>query len=121
MNIAEKTTIKADKSQFEQVLINLFKNSVEAMTKSTDKIITVTYSCESPWQHIAIADNGSGIANGKNIFVPFYTTKKQGSGIGLTLCRQIMFNHNGSIKLHNKMTSKSESMGAEAILSLPVL
>ena len=52
-------------------------------------------------QHITIEDQGAGIANLDNVFVPFYTTKNQGSGIGLTLCRQIMFNHNGLIKLKN--------------------
>jgi len=118
--IEKEVIIKADKHQFEQVLINLFKNAAEAMVASNSKIITIGYTREQQWQHISIADNGSGIASFENLFVPFYTTKKRGSGIGLALCRQIMFNHNGLIKLHNKLDSKLEQSGVEATLSLPI-
>ena len=115
MNIAKEIEIKADKSQFEQMLINLLKNSVEAMSDSDEKVITISYTSDPQWQHISIEDNGSGIANVENLFIPFYTTKKQGSGIGLALCRQIMFNHNGIIKLDNK----TDITGVEAVLSFP--
>jgi len=129
--------IEADKSQLEQVLINLFKNSVEAMSHLDEKVIAVNFSQEGSWQHISIRDYGSGIANLDNVFVPFYTTKPQGSGIGLALCRQIMFNHNGSIKIDNYSSeysshslSKDQSIsqdnhtvkqGVEVVLSLPML
>ena len=71
---------------------------------------------------------GSGISNLDNVFVPFYTTKAQGSGIGLALCRQIMFNHNGTIKLlnHKEMATRDDPKsiqkqgGVDVILSLPV-
>jgi C4-dicarboxylate-specific signal transduction histidine kinase len=99
--------------------MHLFKNAVEAMGVNEDKVITVSYITESQWQHISITDNGSGIANIENLFVPFYTNKIQGSGIGLALCRQIMFNHNGLIKLHNKQDNETDNIGVEAILSLP--
>jgi len=117
--VGDEIRVKADKSQFEQVLINLFKNAIEAMSTSNEKVITISYTCDSQWQHISITDNGSGIANVENLFIPFYTTKKQGSGIGLALCRQIMFNHNGLIKLHNKLDEKLKITGVEAVLSFP--
>ena len=123
INVEMGIMIKADKNQFEQVLINLFKNAVEAMVNCPEKNIIVSYSREPKWQNISIVDNGSGIANVENLFVPFYTTKIKGSGIGLALCRQIMFNHNGLIKLRNKqdniLNSKNEDIGVEAILSFP--
>jgi len=109
--------VEADKNQFEQVLINLVKNAFEAMAKlkNEEKIITINCHQEAKWLHISIVDHGTGIANSDNLFVPFYTTKKQGSGIGLALCRQIMFNHNGLIKLKN---ARNHS-GVEVVLSLP--
>ncbi|KGJ94876.1 sensor histidine kinase [Colwellia psychrerythraea] len=122
--------IEADKGQLEQVLINLFKNSLEAMSNIDEKVIEVSSTKEGRWQHISIRDFGSGIANLDNVFVPFYTTKSQGSGIGLALCRQILFNHNGSIKIDNYQTfpaAKSKNIGVstyqgvEVVLSFPVL
>ncbi|KGJ98087.1 sensor histidine kinase [Thalassotalea sp. ND16A] len=110
-------TVAADKSQFEQVLINLFKNALEAMATQDEKIITINCYQQGQWQYIAIIDHGTGIANSDNLFVPFYTTKNKGSGIGLALCKQIMFNHNGSIKLRNT----AGHSGVEAVLSLPYL
>ena len=120
--------IEADKSQLEQVLINLFKNSVEAMSDTDEKIIEINSSQEGNWQHISIRDLGTGIANLDNIFVPFYSTKPQGSGIGLALCRQILFNHNGSIKIDNYQgllqgsdkDSPYDKQGVEVVLSLPI-
>jgi len=127
--------IEADKNQLEQVLINLFKNAVEAMGNLEEKTIEVSFSQEGNWQHISIRDYGTGIANLDNIFVPFYTTKPQGSGIGLALCRQIMFNHNGLIKIDNYSSEHSNyhlsddqnisqsddavKQGVEVVLSLP--
>lgn len=108
--------ISGDKSQLEQVLINIFKNALEAMQHKTN-IIEITYLVDDKHLHIVIRDRGSGIANTDNLFVPFYTTKPQGSGIGLSLCRQIMFNHGGMIKLRNR----SDIVGAEVVLSLPLL
>jgi len=114
--IEDNVQIEADKSQFEQVMINLFKNAVEAMNNNEEKIIEISSSQQGQWQYISIKDYGEGIANLDNLFVPFYSTKAQGSGIGLALCRQIMFNHNGQIKLCNR----EGGVGVLAILSLPV-
>lgn len=116
--IANCTNIKlsVDKKQFEQVLINLFKNAIDAMDNSNEKLIEINYRTQQQWQQIVIVDNGCGIANIDNLFVPFYTTKKQGSGIGLALCRQIMFSHHGHIKIQNS----SNKTGAEVVISIPV-
>ena len=107
--------IAADMSQLEQVLINIFKNAHEAM-EHTSKVIEISYQVDEKYLHLIIIDHGAGIANLDNLFVPFYSTKPKGSGIGLSLCRQIMFNHGGTIKLKNR----ENAQGAQAILSLPL-
>ncbi|MCB2195618.1 MAG: ATP-binding protein [Bacteroidetes bacterium] len=85
-----------DKNQIEQILINLIKNSVEA--DATKIILSHEKTVEGKHQ-ILIMDNGKGISDEilDNIFVPFFTTKEQGSGIGLSLARQIMRLHGGNI------------------------
>jgi C4-dicarboxylate-specific signal transduction histidine kinase len=85
------------------------------MNACEEKVLSLDCADEGKWQKIIITDQGTGIANFDNLFVPFYTTKKQGSGIGLALCRQIMFNHNGMIKLQNCVNSS----GVEALLFFP--
>ncbi|MBL4631293.1 MAG: GHKL domain-containing protein [Paraglaciecola sp.] len=115
----EQVKVNADKAQLEQVFINLFKNAQEAMqavtcANDTDKVITVFCKTDEKHLHIHICDSGIGIANQENLFVPFYSTKPQGSGIGLTLCKQILFNHGGFLALSNKKMAQ----GAEAVISL---
>ena len=98
-------TIFADPEQIEQVLINLIKNSIDALAKKKEKRIRIkTVLDEQGRKVIEITDNGSGIAAEarEHIFVPFYTTKKTGSGIGLSLCRQIMRQHLGSISAYSE-------------------
>lgn len=108
-------TLNADKQQFEQVVINLFKNADEAMATSVEKNISVSCNIINNTIEITIADTGIGIANQGNLFVPFYSTKPQGSGIGLALCKQILFNHGGSMILKNR----ADIQGAEAVLIIP--
>jgi nitrogen fixation/metabolism regulation signal transduction histidine kinase len=105
----------ADQKQLEQVLINLFKNAVDAMSAITPQSISISCRQEQQWQQIVIVDHGCGITNFDNLFVPFYTTKSSGSGIGLALCRQIMFSHYGLINIKNR----TDGQGAEVLLSLP--
>ncbi len=66
---------------------------------------------------IGIEDNGPGIANDSNLFVPFYTTKSGGSGVGLALARQIVEAHAGSVRLMNR----KPGWGARAVVTLPVI
>jgi nitrogen fixation/metabolism regulation signal transduction histidine kinase len=113
----ENLQINVDKAQFEQVFINLFKNAQEAMQSSknnTENVIEIFCNEDKKYLHIHICDSGTGIANEDNLFVPFYSTKAQGNGIGLTLCKQILFNHGGLLTLTNKRTAP----GAEAVVSI---
>jgi nitrogen fixation/metabolism regulation signal transduction histidine kinase len=91
-------TVLVDEQQIEQVLINLIKNAREAMTGMDSKRITIECNAK-PDQNklIVVSDNGPGISpeNLQNIFTPFFTTKVKGSGVGLSISRQIMFANNG--------------------------
>lgn len=99
----ENLEILADEKLIEQVLINLVKNSAEAFDESEDKKIILYASAQDKRPAIRIIDNGKGIteAEMENIFIPFFTTKETGSGIGLSLSRQIMRLHKGSIKVNS--------------------
>jgi C4-dicarboxylate-specific signal transduction histidine kinase len=101
--------VVADGAQLEQALINMIKNAIEAVSQSECKEVTLTlyqhYHRKSA-QHLLldIEDTGPGIAPHviEQIFVPFFTTKKQGSGISLSLSRQIMIQHGGDLKYVTK-------------------
>jgi len=105
--IPEDLTIEADFAQIEQILINLIKNSFEALTDNSKGTIQLKAFCTDESAIIQVEDDGSGISSDiiEDIFVPFYTTKKSGSGIGLSLSKQIMQNHNGTISV-NSTTEK---------------
>jgi signal transduction histidine kinase len=92
-------SLKADRSQIEQVLVNLLKNAVEAMEGNPSPRIRVEALRRDDRLLITVSDNGSGIIAEAidKIFVPFFTTKPGGSGIGLSICRQIMNRHGGAI------------------------
>ncbi|MBL7846096.1 MAG: histidine kinase [Cyclobacteriaceae bacterium] len=93
----EFLTIQADEEMLEQVLINLVKNSLEALADTPKGTITVAGYYADAHVAIDVTDNGPGIIQEamNKVFVPFFTTKKTGSGIGLSLSRQIMQMHNG--------------------------
>ena len=93
--------IKADEAQLSQVLINLIKNAMYAVKDITEPRISVrAHYTQNGRCEIQVIDNGSGIPPEimEQIFIPFFTTKENGSGIGLSLSRQIMKNHGGSIE-----------------------
>lgn len=95
-----------DRAQIEQVLINLLKNACEACTKKLEKKIHVSVeNLTSGYTVLNISDNGEGILPDviDKIFVPFFTTKTSGSGIGLSLCKQIMTLHEGSINVKSNL------------------
>ena len=95
--------ISADRTQLEQILINLIRNAEEACAETASPQIKITAYSKQGNLIISVQDNGAGIipeAKDK-IFVPFFTTKTSGSGIGLTLCKQIMALHNGNIKVNS--------------------
>lgn len=108
----------ADQEQLQQILVNLFKNAQEANLSEENggSSIHINWFISNNMANIEVLDQGAGISNADNLFVPFYTTKKQGSGIGLALSRQIAFNHGGSLSLSNNLSGK----GAKATLMLPM-
>jgi len=95
---------EADRQMMEQVLINLVKNSIEAVKNRPDpKIELFCYPQPNGLIRISIRDNGEGIQSDKleQVFVPFFTTREEGSGIGLSLCRQIIRLHHGTIQIES--------------------
>jgi len=107
--------VSCDAAQIEQVLINLLKNAVEA-AQETDGGVRIAWKRTATHAEISVEDDGPGLANTANLFVPFFTTKSEGSGIGLVLCRQIAENHRGSLTL----TNREGASGCVALLKLPV-
>lgn len=96
--------LEADTNLVEQVLINLLVNGMEAVKDKPDaKIILSANMLSNKKLTIKIADNGTGISEEifDKIFIPFFSTKKSGSGIGLSLCKQIMMLHKGNIQVHS--------------------
>jgi nitrogen fixation/metabolism regulation signal transduction histidine kinase len=96
-----ETAVAADAGQLEQALINLIKNAVEAAEGGAAGVeVSISRTRESA--QIEVRDTGPGIANPDNLFVPFFTTKPGGSGIGLALSRQIIEAHGGTLTLENR-------------------
>jgi two-component system nitrogen regulation sensor histidine kinase NtrY len=108
-------TIQADGDQLDQLLINLVDNAVEA-TLECGKQVVVAWGVAGPLLEVRVEDDGPGISDKANLFVPFFTTKPRGSGIGLVLSRQICEAHGGSLVLENR----SDSSGCIALLRLPL-
>jgi two-component system, NtrC family, nitrogen regulation sensor histidine kinase NtrY len=110
----EHLPVKADPAQLEQALINLVKNAADA-TLETGGGIDLHWRRNEARIEIEIRDEGAGLPDSENLFVPFFTTKPGGSGIGLVLARQIIEAHGGTLVLANR----EDSHGAVARLRLP--
>ena len=108
-----KLRIRADAAQIEQLLINLVHNAVDAALE-THGNAAIRWRESGDYIEVVVDDEGPGIMNPTNLFVPFFTTKPGGSGIGLTLSRQIAEAHGGSLSL----TNRNDRTGAEALLRL---
>jgi PAS domain S-box-containing protein len=108
--------IQGDRVQLEQVLINLLRNAADASLE-TQGAVKVSWRKAGAQVEISVTDEGPGLASTANLFVPFFTTKPGGSGIGLVLSRQIAEAHAGSLELRNR----PEGRGCEARLLLPAL
>ncbi len=103
----ESLMLMIDRSQIEQVLINLLKNAGEACVEqpNPEVVVETSYQAEKHIFQLSVTDNGSGILPDvlDKIFIPFFTTKPTGSGIGLSLCKQIMTLHGGSIRVTSEV------------------
>jgi PAS domain S-box-containing protein len=108
------TVVRADAAQIEQALINLVHNAVDAALE-THGNVTLGWREQGSCVEIVVEDDGPGIMNPANLFVPFFTTKPDGSGIGLPLSRQIAEAHDGTLVLMNR----EGNQGARALLRLP--
>ncbi|ACJ30029.1 Sensor histidine kinase [Shewanella piezotolerans WP3] len=115
--ISELLVVYADQIQLEQVLVNLIKNAQESMCNKEQGIISISWRRVDDKAIIEISDQGCGISNMDNLFVPFYTTKAKGSGIGLVLCRQLLMNNGGDLNIRNN----SNGTGALVSVLLPVV
>lgn len=103
--IPPNATINADSKLIEQVIINLINNSIHALEGRKQPEIKLSCSVESDKTIILVHDNGKGIEEKiiNKIFIPFYTTKKQGSGIGLSLSKNILKKHGGNLLVHSEV------------------
>jgi nitrogen fixation/metabolism regulation signal transduction histidine kinase len=111
--------IQADHSQLDQLLINIVSNAVEASLEAdrqTGKHVEITWNITNSFLEIWVDDDGPGLDSATDPFVPFFTTKPQGSGIGLALGRQIAEAHDGYLTLINH----PERPGCRALLRLPI-
>ena len=112
-----ETTICADPDQLEQLLINLLRNAADAALETGGGVLAgwTRPRRRAPYIEVWVQDEGPGLANTTNLFVPFFTTKPQGSGIGLVLSRQIAEAHGGALTLE----SRADRPGCVARLRLP--
>ncbi len=106
--------VEADTAQLEQALINLVQNGVDASLE-TDGAVRIGWEVNDGRLDIWISDEGLGVSSEANLFVPFFTTKPGGSGIGLVLARRVAENHGGELTLSNR----DDGDGCVARLSLP--
>lgn len=109
--IPPELIVRADKTMIEQVLINLIKNAIQSFDEQSNKLIELRAYCnEKGSPVISVKDNGAGIDVEalEKIFIPFFSTKKTGSGIGLSLSKQIMRQHEGNITVKSTLGEGTE-------------
>jgi signal transduction histidine kinase len=107
--------VMGDGDQLDQLLINLVRNAVDAALETGGEV-RVRWRALGARVEVSVEDGGPGLPESNNLFVPFFTTKPQGSGIGLILSRQIAEAHGGLLKLENRGSER----GCVAILGLPL-
>jgi nitrogen fixation/metabolism regulation signal transduction histidine kinase len=108
--------VRADPDQLEQMFINLLANAADASLARSAQTVRMGWKVDAGSVVVTIEDRGLGIANAENLFVPFYTTKPSGSGVGLALAQQIARAHGGEVQLVNR----EDGVGARASIRIPV-
>jgi nitrogen fixation/metabolism regulation signal transduction histidine kinase len=108
-------TVSADADQLEQLLINVIRNAIDASLE-TGGSVTLDWTRTRRTLELHVDDEGPGLPNTGNLFVPFFTTKPGGSGIGLVLSRQIAEGHGGTLTLENRVNAR----GCRATLRIPI-
>ena len=110
--------MNADKDQFIRAINNLLQNSIQAFDSNENGVIKIKLEVQETICKITISDNGKGIPEDRQnkVFVPYFTTKSTGTGIGLSITKQIIENHNGKIYFESK-----ENLGTSFYIELPLL
>jgi two-component system, NtrC family, nitrogen regulation sensor histidine kinase NtrY len=108
--------LRVDGDQIEQILINLIRNAADAALQ-TNGAVQVRWTLDERFAEICVEDEGAGLSSTQNLFVPFFTTKPDGSGIGLVISRQIAEAHGGTLDLENRRDGLT---GCRAVLRLPM-
>jgi two-component system, NtrC family, nitrogen regulation sensor histidine kinase NtrY len=106
--------VTADGDQLDQLLINLVRNAADASTETGGEV-RIAWHARGGVLEVSVEDEGPGLPDPGNLFVPFFTTKANGSGIGLVLSRQIAEAHGGALRLEAR-----SGRGARATLRLPL-
>jgi nitrogen fixation/metabolism regulation signal transduction histidine kinase len=115
VKVSADVQIEADPDQLEQLLINIVRNAVDAALESSGTV-QIGWAPVDGFLEVTVDDEGPGLPDTSNLFVPFFTTKPQGSGIGLALSRQIAEAHGGTLSLENRHGAR----GCRATLRLPL-
>jgi signal transduction histidine kinase len=110
--------MNADKDQIIRAINNLLQNSIQAFDSNENGVIKIKLEVQETICKITISDNGKGIPEDRQnkVFVPYFTTKSTGTGIGLSITKQIIENHNGKIYFESK-----ENSGTSFYIELPLL
>jgi two-component system sensor histidine kinase DctS len=117
--------VRCDRTMLEQVLLNLTRNGIQAMDAGTplaDRVLTIRVRQQGRWVNFFIIDRGPGIpaAVAKQLFTPFFTTRSEGMGLGLSLCRTVVEQHGGALDFESRMTAgDNRPMGTEFRFTLP--
>ena len=109
-----------DEKQIQQVLLNIIINAIQAMKAGGSLTVTTALAMNDsrPMVQLKVIDTGKGIAESEldKIFVPFFTTKTQGTGLGLPICKQLLEQHHGTIRVESRLGE-----GSTFIIELPVI